>query len=693
MTVSLSPLGGAGWQFFDDNGDPLSGGKLYTYAAGTTTPATTYTTSDGGTPNTNPIILDSAGRVPQEIWLTDGVTYKFALYTSTDTQIWVKDNIAPISASSSSGGGSSSVVNPINVLDYMTEAQRADVLNRTGLYDDSAAIVAAATAAVSQGRALYCPGGQYNFGAPGQLRATSLTVNVPAGKSLYVYGDGPGNTVFKEAAGQNAVIGRFDYMWYVTTPIGATASSVTFRDLTVDKNGASNGAPPTPYAWEQSHCIAITPGYTSAASSGAINAVFIENVETLDKVGAGINLGGGAIYAATLINCHGRNFSGLFGERGDLEFQASVGELLIMNCTGNYVQSEPNVTTPFLDVKPKATFVSCQYTVFDLLGYSGNQDLQQYALVNCETPEGGEFWARNGVLTVTGGKLGVSSRIDWRNATSRVTDCTIVVKHDTATDTFSPLYISAVSLVKHDHIFTNCNFVPQSTATTSTTGYAFLSQIYPAGANHQVIFQSCAFSPVFQRVADCYRGGNVTFSDCKLVSRAGASSIRLGGDNVGQFCNVVLDTCDLTGISGTLLDVAAAGTAAWSIRFVGTMDYSKFSLTGRPATEYQDTKVVHNCIWTSDARPAAAGLNGQIVRIRKPTLGTAAEYVCSVGNITTATWRISQQAGTTRSTTANRPVPNANDIGLVYLDTTLDADGKPIWWNGTAWVDATGAVV
>jgi hypothetical protein len=38
MAVSLSPLGGAATQFFDNNGVILSGGKLYTYAAGTTTP-------------------------------------------------------------------------------------------------------------------------------------------------------------------------------------------------------------------------------------------------------------------------------------------------------------------------------------------------------------------------------------------------------------------------------------------------------------------------------------------------------------------------------------------------------------------------------------------------------------------------------------------------------------------------------
>lgn len=93
MAVYLSPIGGAGWQFFDNNGNPLTGGKLYTYAAGTTTPQTTYTTSAGNVAHTNPIILDSAGRVPSgEIWLTFA-SYKFALYTSTDVLIATYDNI------------------------------------------------------------------------------------------------------------------------------------------------------------------------------------------------------------------------------------------------------------------------------------------------------------------------------------------------------------------------------------------------------------------------------------------------------------------------------------------------------------------------------------------------------------------------------------------------------------------------
>ena len=94
MSVSISLFAGAGWQFFDSNGVPLAGGLLYTYAAGTTTPQATYTTSTGSIANANPIVLDSAGRTANEIWLTDGSSYKFILKTSTGTQIGSYDNIS-----------------------------------------------------------------------------------------------------------------------------------------------------------------------------------------------------------------------------------------------------------------------------------------------------------------------------------------------------------------------------------------------------------------------------------------------------------------------------------------------------------------------------------------------------------------------------------------------------------------------
>lgn len=93
MTVNLSFIGGAGWQFFTDDGVPLAGGKIYTYAAGTTTPLTTYTSRDGLTPNSNPVILDAAGRTPQQIWATEGLLYKYVVTDSNDVLIRSWDNI------------------------------------------------------------------------------------------------------------------------------------------------------------------------------------------------------------------------------------------------------------------------------------------------------------------------------------------------------------------------------------------------------------------------------------------------------------------------------------------------------------------------------------------------------------------------------------------------------------------------
>lgn len=96
MAYNLSAFAGAGAQFFDSNGVPLAGGLLYVYTAGTTTPATTWTTNSGAVANTNPIVLNAAGRTPYEIWLNSGVTYKFALYTSTNVLIGTYDNIPAI---------------------------------------------------------------------------------------------------------------------------------------------------------------------------------------------------------------------------------------------------------------------------------------------------------------------------------------------------------------------------------------------------------------------------------------------------------------------------------------------------------------------------------------------------------------------------------------------------------------------
>lgn len=92
----------------DNNGKPLAGGKLFSYAAGTSTPLSTFFNQDlaPGHENTNPVILDASGRA--DIWLGAGVGYKFILTDALGNQIWTQDNVsipAPGSTSSGDGGG------------------------------------------------------------------------------------------------------------------------------------------------------------------------------------------------------------------------------------------------------------------------------------------------------------------------------------------------------------------------------------------------------------------------------------------------------------------------------------------------------------------------------------------------------------------------------------------------------------
>jgi hypothetical protein len=198
MTVNLSMLAGAGAQFFDNNGVPLAGGLVYTYTAGTTTPQATYTTSSGSTAHTNPIVLDSAGRVPSggEIWLTDAVSYKFLVKTSVGVTIGTYDNVtgnasgivsslAAPSGSSLVGfiqAGTGAVATTVQAKLRESVSVKDFGATGNGSTNDTAAIQLALD---SGAKKIYAPSGTYKI---------LSTLTIPTGVSLE--GDGPDQTIF-----------------------------------------------------------------------------------------------------------------------------------------------------------------------------------------------------------------------------------------------------------------------------------------------------------------------------------------------------------------------------------------------------------------------------------------------------------------------------------------------------------------
>lgn len=164
MAVNLSPVGGVAAQFFNNNGVILTGGKIFTYTAGTTTPQATYTSNSGVTAHSNPIILDASGRVPSgEIWLTDGLSYKFVIKDANDVLIGTYDNVVGIN---------SNFINYTGTQEIQTATANQTVFTLTTMqYQPGTNSLSVFVDGVNQ----YGPGAQYAYVETGPATVTFVT--------------------------------------------------------------------------------------------------------------------------------------------------------------------------------------------------------------------------------------------------------------------------------------------------------------------------------------------------------------------------------------------------------------------------------------------------------------------------------------------------------------------------------------
>lgn len=176
LVVSASLMPSGKQTYTDAAGAPLAGGRVYTYAAGTSTPLATYSDRAGTVPNTNPVILDARGEATI-FWAPAG--YKVVLRDSADVIVWTQDEMYP---PVTHGEVESALVTATGSTSARTIKDRAsDDLNvkdfgaipNDGL-DDSAAFQAAIDRARTVGTVLTIdiPDGDYNLNA--SLNATGF---------------------------------------------------------------------------------------------------------------------------------------------------------------------------------------------------------------------------------------------------------------------------------------------------------------------------------------------------------------------------------------------------------------------------------------------------------------------------------------------------------------------------------------
>lgn len=257
MVASISP--DPRLQFFANDGSPLVGGKLYTYAAGTTTPLATYTNSSGSTANTNPVILDSRGEA--SVWLGSS-KYKFVLKDASDVEIWSQDNVQ---AAANADGSNATGTWPIDISGNAATATTATT----------------ATYATTAGSAGSVTGGYVSKIVAG----TNVTVSP---------GTGIGDVTVSAASAGGTV----------TSVSGAGAYGFTLPGGPITASGTLTVTPPAPSTAGNVMTSDGTNWVSSAPAGTTLNAI--------GSYAMGFYAGTGAISAGTTIAASSLNYGGAY---------------------------------------------------------------------------------------------------------------------------------------------------------------------------------------------------------------------------------------------------------------------------------------------------------------------------------------------------------------------------------------------
>jgi len=354
MAVNLSPVGGVAAQFFTNTGAVLTGGKLYTYAAGTTTPAVAYTSSNGATAWTNPIVLDAAGRVSGsgEIWLTDGINYKFVLKDSTDVLIATYDNVSGIN---------SNFVAFVNQQEIVIATAGQTVFNLSIDYAPATNSLSVFVDGVNQ----YGPGAQYAY-----TETDSNTVTFTSG--LHVGAEVKFTTTQQQGAG----VTDASQITYIPPFTGSVATNVEAKlseFVSVKDFGAvGNGVADDTVAVQN----ALNTG-KSVDTNGLVLGITAELVSSNPNITI---TGGGTIKFLSTYDKSSGTLSALAvtGENTTLDAVTFDGSAVTGAATNNrFVWC----TTPRLTVTSKASFLSLPAGGSNFNGAIGCTGLAPYARV------------------------------------------------------------------------------------------------------------------------------------------------------------------------------------------------------------------------------------------------------------------------------------------------------------------------
>jgi len=738
MAYSLSP-----WLkprfFITGTNRPLAGGLMYTYKAGTTDPAKTYS-DDSGTENTNPIQLDSDGQC--DLFLDDAVSYRIILKNSAGVTQFDKDRIASIGSTQVQSFNSiaalllrsgTTIANAAKTLGYYYAGDgggNSFYWDGTSTATDNGGTVIKPTAVSGAGRWLAVDTSIINAMQFGVL-ADGLTDCSPQLRSLFAAAtDGdivnfntgtvlinkdPSNTYCvlinsKITVNGNGVI--FKCNENSVNTVFRISKQVKFSNAVIDVNNNGNTGITNVVGSEYSMIDNVESKNTTQAYSTSFAAacfvavsvapIYYKNCIAHDATSYPNGIVGDAAGTARGFHFYGtspaaglthvvnectvyniKNTNGLLGTLEDedgIVMQMPNSEITITNCYFYGCQKR------FIKTEQPA-FISNNRM------YNSSSTTKMYAAVSIYSSN--VTVADNEITSIGGaGSFGVAA-----------------------------IEVSATNTIAERVSINNNTVYIGSTADIASFAGVFIKGYGSTSITGLRVIIDPALTPVSAygvRVeADATTVGNnlsLTVTDSYFKNLA--SGIYSRGGVIPQYTNndfynivgscIVLDTHSFTNTTksavisnnksyaSTSYLVRLADATATDATVIGNISNNGIAVLISDAvknTDFGNVGTSRQPISYKSAPPTiGAHTRGELVfntdpRDASPVVIWSCQYAGTPGNWAAAAY-LTQKGGT-----VSRPTLTANDRGVCYLDTTLAAQGKPIWWTGTVWVDGLGASV
>ena len=680
-TVSISPQ--PKLQFFDSNGDPLSGGKLYSYDAGTTTPRATYTDSTGSIANANPVILDTRGEA--SVWM-DSSPYKLSLYTASNVLVWTVDGLnggdqATLAKLAASGGsalvgfiqsGTGAVARTaqakmresVSVLDFGAVGD--------GVTNDTAAIQNAMTAAAAANLPLEFAGATYAITSTGAFALTA-----------------PASLTMRGVAGVTTI--KLLSTSVDTHIIGRSSASTYFRmeGITLDGNKS----------------VITTRNTGGLYFSNAQVVVSRNNIfQNMNDLGAYASK---CIYVDApvlgeyaestgdqYLNCEGYPFQTYRIARNIVEDAYCTGALT--SFTDINGQTIPSTVYAKTQVNNNVVICDAAFPVaYSVLSLMGN-DVE--CVGNKINGGGTQIVCHTGTTDTLYNYL-VSGNFLWQSKANGI----IVNQSSGASATNRNVVVSGNMIYQpaKDGIAVVGNYAGGSTtpqASVAITGnviYDYLTDnpspgafacIRTLGTVNCTISSNNIIGPRWAGIYCEYDGRNIVISDNVVSDHQGRTTtapqhgapifigaanataylgnINVTGNTIRNYCSTVSPASTSVRTGGIVVNEAKVSDITIRGNRVMTGNASGISL--------------YNCV-------NVTAMHNEVSAFGAGT--TALNTASGVGTGCQLAYAVS---GPTYDTTANRPTLQTTQSGYSMWDSTLN---KPIWWNGSVWKDANNATV